>query len=451
MRGLGRFALSVFFRRIEVVGENNVPDEGPVIVVANHTNSLIDGVLVTGFLPRMPRLLAASTVWDERLLLPLLDAAGVIPVIRQQDSGKSQKRNTDTFSKTWELLAAGGMLTLFPEGITHNEPFMMPVKTGAARIALEAEEQCGPLGVTIIPVGVIFDDKSRFRSRCLMRIGEPIEFSDLLKSYIAGDEAARLNSVTELTEKIRDALTLATPHFDTWEEARLIGRAADIWGQPTPGLPSKRGLDETSKMRQAFLNAYEWMRHNHPERTATFKSELAGYDRLLQAAGLRDEQVGATYPSASVLGFAGRSLLTLLILLPLSILGTILNILPILICNSIGQKYELERRGTWLLFPALGVFPAFWLLEALVIGTLSGFWLGLGWGLAIGAAFLVVGPITGRIALDFFDLSRRLSHEARAWTLLRTRKNVSERLSARRQAVLKELTELVAIYRNETS
>ncbi len=421
-----------------------------MIVVANHTNSLVDGVLVTAFLPRMPRLLAASTVWDEKALLPLLDAAGVIPVIRQQDSGKSQKRNTDTFSKTWDLLAAGGVLTLFPEGITHNEPFMMPVKTGAARIALEAEEKRGPLGVTIIPVGVVFDDKSRFRSRCLMRIGEPIEFADLLERYKGGDETARLKSVKQLTNKIKDALTLATPHFETWEEARLIGRAADIWGQPAPGLPAKRGLEETSKMRQAFLNAYEWMRHNHPERTATFRTELEGYDRLLQVAGLRDEQVGATYPPVSVLGFASRSIITLLFRLPLSVLGTVLNFLPYLICNSIGQKYELERRATWLIFPALGVFPAFWLLEAIVIGMFSGFWLGLGWGFAIGAAVLVAGPVTGRIALGFFDLSRRLTHEARAWALLRTRKKFSERLSAKRQNVLDELAELVAIYRNET-
>ena len=87
LRSLGRLVLSVFFRRIEVVGAERFPAEGPVVVVANHFNSIVDGALITTYLPRMPRLLAASIVWRSKSLVPLLDAAGVIPVIRQQDAG----------------------------------------------------------------------------------------------------------------------------------------------------------------------------------------------------------------------------------------------------------------------------------------------------------------------------------------------------------------------------
>ena len=98
LRGFGRLILSTFYRQVEVVGMEFMPTTGPVVVVANHVNSIVDGVLITAYLSRMPRLLAASIVWDNKPMVPLLNAAGVIPVYRQQDTVNTLN-NEDAFVK----------------------------------------------------------------------------------------------------------------------------------------------------------------------------------------------------------------------------------------------------------------------------------------------------------------------------------------------------------------
>ena len=450
LRGLGRLVLSVFFRQIEVVGAERVPAEGPVVVVANHFNSIVDGTLLTAYLPRMPRLLAASIVWRHKFLVPLMNAAGVTPVFRQKDAGADLKRNIETFAKSWDLLAAGGVLALFPEGVSHSEPFVLPAKTGAARIVLEAEEFRGPLGVMIIPVGLIFDAKSKFRSRVLLQIGDPMDPAVELERYRQGSKKARREAVRELTARIDDGLDAVTLNYGSWEEARLIARAAALWGRPRPDLPAKALLAETFEMRRAFLEGYAWMRNHHPQRTAAVGEVLGEYDRLLSGARLRDEQVGAAYPPTSVLGFLGRSAFALLVRLILALVGTLLNWAPYRTARLVGERQELEQKATWKIFPSLVIFPVFWLLEALAVGILVTGWRGPGWGVLAGLAVFVLAPVAGRVALTFHDVRRRLVHEARAWLVLRTRKRLAAHLAAKRQEVLGQLDELVALYRHET-
>ena len=96
------------------------------------------------------------------------------------------------------------------------------------------------------------------------------------------------------------------------------------------------------------------------------------------------------------------------------------------------------------------IFPVFWLLEALALGFLAAGWVGLGLGVLIGIAVFLAAPVTGRVALTFHDVRRRLVHEARAWLRLRTRKHLAEHLTAKRREVLLQLDELVALYRRET-
>src|ERR1041384_4770224 len=66
---------------------------------------------------------------------------------------------------------AGGSLALVPEGKSHSDPALQPLKTGAARIVLEAERKLPGLGVRIVPVGLLFDRKGKFRSRALVQVG----------------------------------------------------------------------------------------------------------------------------------------------------------------------------------------------------------------------------------------------------------------------------------------
>src|SRR5918996_136549 len=68
----------------------------------------------------------------------------------------------------------GGTIGICPEGVSHNEPRLKPLKTGAARIALGAASTGSQLDVKIVPVGLYYTEKTTFRSSALLRFGEPI-------------------------------------------------------------------------------------------------------------------------------------------------------------------------------------------------------------------------------------------------------------------------------------
>ena len=195
-------------------------------------------------------------------------------------AGPVRRNNEDAFVKAYDLLESGGVLTIFPEGITQNEPFVSPIKTGAARIALQAESQRGPLGIKIVPVGLVYDNKSKFRSRVLLQIGNPIDLSGIIEKFTLGDNETRRNVVQELTEDVLTDIRVLTHSYESWDEARLISRAAAMWSRPNPELPSKEPLSETFKKRQLFLQGYKWMEENHPSRTKAVKKMLIEYDEF---------------------------------------------------------------------------------------------------------------------------------------------------------------------------
>lgn len=459
LQGLARRVLAIFFRQVEAVGVGRVPEDGPLVVVANHVNGLIDPALLVGALPRMPRFLGKSTLWNIWPLRPFLHLAGAIPVYRRHDPGVDPSKNVETFAMCWELLAQGGVLALFPEGISHSEPELQPLKTGAARIALEAEQRRGPLGVRIVPVGLVFDAKHKFRSRVLVQVGDPLDPAPELERHRSapeGDagEETRREAVRELTARIDEALAEVTLNYGSWEEARWIALAADLYQRRDLELPSLGDLDDTFGRRRAFAEGYRALAESHPQRTAAVAESVAQYEGLLRAFRLRDRQVAARYPAGSVLRFLARTVFTLLVLLPLAMVGTALNYLPYRVLGWISGRYRdlPDQQATFKVFPGLVLYPLTWLAEGAAAGWLADRMLAepegaISW--LVGLVVLLLAPLTGWVALRFHDTRRRFFHEVRAYLVLALRRQVAGELKTRRAQVLGQISELVGLYRAE--
>ena len=131
MSRLARVLIHVFFRNIEVQNGSMLPNAGSVVLVANHINGLVDALLLMAALDRYPRFLGKSTLFKIVPLWPFLRFAGVIPVYRKVD-GEPGDRNASAFSTCNAILANGGVVAIFPEGISHDESTLQPLKTGAA-------------------------------------------------------------------------------------------------------------------------------------------------------------------------------------------------------------------------------------------------------------------------------------------------------------------------------
>src|SRR5439155_1224675 len=163
-RGLFGLVLRIFFRRIEISGLERVPREGPVIFVLNHPNGLIDPGFLLCLAPRRVSFLAKAPLFRMPVIGIFCRAFEAIPVHRRQDEGSDPSHNRETFETARAVLARGGAIAICPEGKSHSDPKLRPLKTGAARIALGAAAALtGPAPIRIVPAGLYYRAKRTVR------------------------------------------------------------------------------------------------------------------------------------------------------------------------------------------------------------------------------------------------------------------------------------------------
>ncbi len=365
----------------------------PLVVVANHVNGLVDPMFLLGPLGLPARMLGKSTLWKIPVLAQICDLAGVIPVYRRQDEGADTARNLETFARCHEELARGGILAIFPEGVSHDEPQLQPLKTGAARILLEAERRFGPLGSCILPVGLLFEERGRFRSRALVVVGAPIDPAEEVE-LAARDEAT---AVRLLTERVTEALERVTLNYRTWEESRLVERGARILEITDLELPRERRLAAEFDARRSLLDGLDALRQSHPREVAAAVEAARDYDRLLRLSGLRDEQVIASYPLDRLLAALARIAFHALVTLPVALVGALLNFVPFTVVELVSRRFDDEPNqiATYKVFPGIVAYPLAWGIEAA-----AAWWL---WGPASGLALLLVAPLSGYIAVRLLE------------------------------------------------
>jgi len=435
-RFLARLLSSIFFREVQVEGAEKIPPGGPLIYAVNHPNALVDPLLIHGLLPRHPRFLAKHGLWDIAAVRPFLEMAGSIPVYRQMDKDARTVQNLETFDACYKALAEGAVIGIFPEGVSHTEPSMMPVKTGIARIVLGAEEKHGPLGIRIVPVGLTFDARQRFRSRVLITVGEPIGPVDSIPRDRG--EFRRLRNT--LTREVEGALRHVTLNYGSRKEARLIERAGHLYARMPSALPDRPDLSDLFEVRKQFSDGYGVMQKLLPGRVGAVARAVDTYDRMLRVTGFTDEQVVSSYPWGRVFGYLLRTLLRLCVYFPLAAVGTLLNWLPYRVTGMIAKPLEKRPQdpATRKIFGGIFIFPAAWALEAAVGGLV------LGWRWA--AALLILAPSTGWFAMRFQEESESLWSESFNYLRLSSHRRTWHELRKRREALHGEITALAQHY-----
>jgi 1-acyl-sn-glycerol-3-phosphate acyltransferase len=244
LRWISGIALHWFYRDIRVTNEQRIPADGPLFIAVNHQNALVDSLLAAWVMPRRVTMTAKATLTDNPLIGILFRMLGVVPLRRANDeaakSGRSlvdRSRNTGAFGDILTVLESGGAVLIFPEGKSHNELGLEPLKSGLARLALSARDERMISGVRILPVGLVFEDKATPGSVVGVNVGHPIE----LDSWPMKDPTGltkeifhRLRSVSEQTGVPAEPRKRSTQRMTSKEV--LISIAAQ-WGRITHDLP----------------------------------------------------------------------------------------------------------------------------------------------------------------------------------------------------------------------
>jgi len=145
--------------RLKVTGQENIPQDGPFIIVANHS-SLLDPVILGVSIKPKIIFVAAAYLFEIRWLGYLLRKANSIPVQREND--------IKAIKQTLKILQQGGVLGIFPEGGIDRHKNNLPVKAGAAYLATK-------IGVPIVPIKIKGVDKVLPRGAKFIRSLHKIE------------------------------------------------------------------------------------------------------------------------------------------------------------------------------------------------------------------------------------------------------------------------------------
>ena len=218
LRWFTGIALHWFYSSIEVIGREKIPLTGPVILAASHHNALVDALIAGWISPRRLTLTAKATLMDNIFLRWLFPVVGVVPLRRVSDELKRNaasrvdpSRNVGAFEAILDVLQKGEMILIFPEGISHSNPELAPLKTGASRIALEARDKRHIVNLQMVPLGLSFEEKGNPGTAVLAEVGDPIAMDDI--------GAIGVDSLTELLSTRLAAVSLKQPNPSPDREA----------------------------------------------------------------------------------------------------------------------------------------------------------------------------------------------------------------------------------------
>jgi glycerol-3-phosphate O-acyltransferase / dihydroxyacetone phosphate acyltransferase len=387
-RLIARFWIWFFFERVEVRHLERVPSAGPVLLCINHPNNLIDSLLVGAVLPRQVHYLATATLFRNPLIARLLVALGVIPVHRKADDPDRMDRHMAMFAACDEAFGRGRLVAIYPEGATCAESMVQPIKTGAARIALGYEAHA-PRRLTVVPVGLSFQARTRFRGRVLVSFGESVPVSP----HVAVYREEPVKALHALTTAIQSAMEREVVHVERIDTAALARAAKVLYrGAIERDLWEERGLSgrqiDLFQLSGSIADAVEHFRTQDPERIERLWQRLLGYHAGLDAYRLRDEAVRTSLERTAERQPVARSWQTI-VGLPLFAYGAAVNCLPYYLPGWLAGR--MSRRptdyATIRLLASVVAFPLFWSLETSLVAWEAG----LRWALA----FLISLPLGG--------------------------------------------------------
>jgi len=441
-RALVRTTLGIYFKKIEISGLKHVPPTGPVILASNHPHSITDALLLgVGAGGRIVHYVAHSGLFRNRLKAWFLRRCGVIPVYRPRDVQDATDRNIATFAACRHVLQKGGAIGIFPEGTSEEERRVQKLKTGCARIALESEaESDWQLGVRIVPVGLNFESRRRFRSQVLLSFGVPIAAADYREAYLEEPHEA----AHRLTAVLQEAIRRRVVNISRDEFTELVSDVegiykAELLARKNMTIPGGTKFKREQKVSREIARALDYFYRVSPEVIWRIEKQLSEYRRKLNRLRLKDAMLQQE-EGHSVRGESLRLLVLAVAGFPWALYGWLGNIFPYKLTSwftahlaaDATKIHSVQMLGGGIIF-------LFWYAPLITLAFRV-------WGPPVTLAFAVTAPLAGLFARWYFrHLGQRRQMLRFAYFELKHGYYVQNLRQLRRQ-VISEMDAAMAVY-----
>lgn len=210
---------NVFYRKVIVLGRENINPDHHLIFAPNHQNALMDALAVLFTQHRQLIFLARADIFKRKTIAAILYFLKILPVYRIRDGFNSLKGNDEIFTKTIDVLKSKNGLVILPEGDHAGFRRLRQLKKGICRVAFQSDEATGfCLKIKIIPVGLEFSNYSRFRQVLTVVYGKPIEVSEFFDLFKVSPERA----LNELRSKLSSEMKRNMIHIESEEDYEAL-------------------------------------------------------------------------------------------------------------------------------------------------------------------------------------------------------------------------------------
>ena len=364
-------AIKLFFNQISIQNKQIVLNTSPIIFVANHPNFFMDPLIIGSYCPRQLYFFAKSTLFNSPLKKRILTRLNLVPVYRKTDDKENMGGNVNSFNKGYKILENNGAFLIFPEGISVGKRVLEKLKTGAARIGLEAElKNDFYLNIVIIPIGLSYSDQVRFRSNIMIRFGSPIELSKFEKEYKT-NEVKTVKKVTLIIEK---SLNNLTNYYQTDQIEDIVQGLELIYKME---LMTELGMEVDNKnddfiISKILTDAVQWYKDNEPALIIEFREKLNEYIDLLKQLDIRDEFLDPVRQEKRGWGKT-KTILFLVIGSPLFIWGIITNYIPYILPRVLVEitNKDQSEEASWKLIYGFIFFVFYYAVSITFIWKLT--------------------------------------------------------------------------------
>ena len=209
--------LKLSYRNIRYVGRENIPQDGAVIYAPNHTNALMDALVILAMDRRAKVFVARADIFKFPILAKIFTFLKIMPIMRMRDGLDEVRRNNETIEKAVDVLRDKVPFCIFPEGQHQAKYSSLPLSKGIFRIAFQAQEMMPDVPLYIVPVGIRYGNFFRFRSTVSVHVVEPINVGEFIAAHKEQTTQEQMNIMREdLTERMKSSI-LYIPNDDDYE------------------------------------------------------------------------------------------------------------------------------------------------------------------------------------------------------------------------------------------
>ncbi len=384
-RRIVRRLIRIYYPKVEASGRDHIPRTGPLLLAANHANSLVDPVIVGIAADRPVRFFAKAPLFDTPMLGRLLRAMGMLPAFRAQDDGAQVRRNLESLNVGTQALVRGEAVGIFPEGKSHDSLKIEQVRSGAARMAVQAAGQ-GGRDLKLVPIGINYQRKQLFRSAIWVRVGRPITVARFMSEH--ADERKAMRALTaEIESRLkRVVIHLNEPAFEPFlEELELL--------LPPPKRTRGHVAISALRQRKRLADAMNHFLEKDRPRAEAMAESIREYRSHLAAAGLASRSPVMRFRTWKLFLTLALEGVWLAFWFPAALIGTLFHIVPFMIVRALARKIQdgptttaLSRLGLGLPVYALWYAGAWWAVRSYFLPWVA--WTSVGLMLPAGALAL---------------------------------------------------------------